>query len=60
VIPLLRLLQSLSSDQFQCCDLDCLVELVDTATWLRELGLERYEQVFRDNDIDVDLLSDLN
>ena len=29
------------------------------ATWLRELGLERYEQAFRDNDVDVDLLSDL-
>ena len=33
--------------------------LVDTATWLRELGLERYEQALRDNDVDVDLLSDL-
>jgi class 3 adenylate cyclase len=32
---------------------------VDIATWLRELGLERYEQAFRENDIDVDLLSDL-
>jgi class 3 adenylate cyclase len=32
---------------------------VDTATWLRGLGLERYEQAFRDNDVDVDLLSDL-
>jgi SAM domain (Sterile alpha motif) len=32
---------------------------VDIATWLRELGLEHYEQAFRDNDVDVDLLPDL-
>jgi hypothetical protein len=35
-------------------------DAVDTAAWLRDLGLERYEQAFRDNDVDVDLLSDLN
>jgi class 3 adenylate cyclase len=29
---------------------------VDIATWLRDLGLERYEQVFRDNAIDVEVL----
>jgi class 3 adenylate cyclase/predicted ATPase len=32
---------------------------VDIAAWLHELGLERYEQAFRDNDVNVDLLSDL-
>ncbi len=33
---------------------------MDIAAWLRELGLERYAQAFRDNDVDVDLLSDLS
>jgi hypothetical protein len=33
---------------------------VDIAGWLQELGLERYETAFRNNDIDVDLLSDLS
>ena len=32
---------------------------VDIAAWLRELDLERYETAFRNNDIDVDLLSEL-
>jgi hypothetical protein len=26
---------------------------VDIAAWLRDLGLERYEQAFRDNEVDV-------
>jgi hypothetical protein len=34
-------------------------EMVDIAAWLRGLGLPQYEQAFRDNDIDVELLSDL-
>jgi class 3 adenylate cyclase/tetratricopeptide (TPR) repeat protein len=29
---------------------------VDIAAWLRELGLERYELVFRDNEIDAEVL----
>jgi class 3 adenylate cyclase len=33
---------------------------VDIAAWLRDLGLERYAQAFRDNDVDVNLLSDLS
>jgi class 3 adenylate cyclase/tetratricopeptide (TPR) repeat protein len=33
---------------------------VDIAAWLRQLGLERYEQRFRDSDIDTDILADLN
>jgi predicted ATPase/class 3 adenylate cyclase len=32
---------------------------VDVAVWLRELGLERYEQAFRDNDIDSEILASL-
>ena len=32
---------------------------MDLAHWLRSLGLERYEQAFRDNEIDVDLLPNL-
>jgi class 3 adenylate cyclase/predicted ATPase len=32
---------------------------VDIAAWLRQLGLGRYEQSFRDNDIDADVLPDL-
>jgi hypothetical protein len=32
---------------------------VDIAAWLRGLGLERYEQLFRDNDIDGDILPEL-
>jgi hypothetical protein len=29
---------------------------VDIAAWLRGLGLSQYEQAFRDNAVDVDLL----
>ena len=32
---------------------------MDIAAWLRELDLERYETAFRNNDIHVDLLSEL-
>jgi class 3 adenylate cyclase len=32
---------------------------VDIAAWLRELGLERYEQAFRESDVDTDILADL-
>jgi class 3 adenylate cyclase/predicted ATPase len=32
---------------------------VDIAAWLRELGLERYEEAFRANDIDVEILRSL-
>ena len=33
---------------------------MDIAAWLRNVGLERYEQVFRDNAIDGEVLPDLN
>ncbi len=29
---------------------------MDVVTWLRDLGLERYTQAFRDNDIDLELV----
>jgi class 3 adenylate cyclase/tetratricopeptide (TPR) repeat protein len=32
---------------------------VDVATWLQELGLERYEATFRENDVDAELLPTL-
>jgi class 3 adenylate cyclase len=32
---------------------------MDIAAWLRELGLEQYEQAFRDNAIDVEVLPDV-
>jgi class 3 adenylate cyclase/tetratricopeptide (TPR) repeat protein len=32
----------------------------DIAAWLRSLGLGQYEQAFRDNDIDGDVLADLD
>ena len=32
---------------------------MDVAAWLRDLGLERYETLFRENDIDAEVLSDL-
>jgi class 3 adenylate cyclase len=32
---------------------------VDIAAWLRELGLERYDPVFRDNEIDWEVLPEL-
>ena len=32
---------------------------MDIGAWLRDLGLDQYEQAFRDNDVDVDLLARL-
>jgi class 3 adenylate cyclase len=32
---------------------------MDIAAWLRELGLERYEPAFRENEIDAEVLPDL-
>jgi class 3 adenylate cyclase len=32
---------------------------VDIGAWLRQLGLERYEQAFRDNAVDFDILGEL-
>jgi class 3 adenylate cyclase len=32
---------------------------VDVGDWLRGLGLERYEQAFRDNDVDAEVLPEL-
>jgi class 3 adenylate cyclase/predicted ATPase len=32
---------------------------VDIATWLRELGLERYTKAFRDNDVEPEILTKL-
>jgi predicted ATPase/class 3 adenylate cyclase len=32
---------------------------MDVGAWLEKLGLERYEQAFRDNEIDADILSTL-
>ncbi|MCK1620764.1 adenylate cyclase [Bradyrhizobium sp. 159] len=32
---------------------------MDVAAWLRDLGLGRYEQAFRENDIDAEVLMDL-
>jgi SAM domain (Sterile alpha motif) len=32
---------------------------VDIAAWLRELGLERYEEAFRENGIDAEILAKL-
>jgi hypothetical protein len=32
---------------------------VDVASWLRNLGLERYEATFRENDVDAELLPKL-
>jgi hypothetical protein len=32
---------------------------VDIAAWLRELGLERYEQVFQDSQIEPEILAEL-
>lgn len=33
---------------------------MDIGAWLKNLGLERYERCFRDADVDIDLLGDLN
>ncbi len=35
------------------------MDAVDIAAWLRQLGLERYEQAFHDNAVDFDILSEL-
>jgi hypothetical protein len=32
---------------------------MDIGDWLRSLGLEKYEAVFRDNEIEVDVLPEL-
>ena len=32
---------------------------MDVAAWLQDLGLARYEEAFRDNDIDVEVLAEL-
>ena len=32
---------------------------MDIGAWLRGLGLEQYETLFRENDIDAEVLSDL-
>ncbi|MGB7977328.1 MAG: SAM domain-containing protein, partial [Roseiarcus sp.] len=32
---------------------------MDVAVWLRDLGLQQYEALFRENDLDVEVLSDL-
>jgi hypothetical protein len=34
-------------------------DAVEIAAWLRELGLERYEQAFRENEIDAEILPKL-
>ena len=48
------------SDSVTAADLICLLEnAVDILAWLRELGLERYEQAFRENEIAADILPKL-
>src|SRR3954471_12331075 len=32
---------------------------MDLGTWLRGLGLRQYEQIFRDNDVDAEVLPEL-
>jgi uncharacterized caspase-like protein len=32
---------------------------MDVGEWLRSLGFDRYEETFRDNAIDADVLADL-
>ena len=32
---------------------------MDVASWLRSLGLEKYEPLFRENEIDADFLPEL-
>ena len=32
---------------------------MDIGVWLRSLGLEQYETLFRENDIDLEIISDL-
>jgi SAM domain (Sterile alpha motif) len=39
---------------------ECLCRgTMNVGGWLRSLGLEQYETLFRENDIDVEVLSDL-
>jgi hypothetical protein len=33
---------------------------MDVASWLRNLGLERYEAAFRENDVDSEVLCNLS
>jgi hypothetical protein len=33
---------------------------VDIGAWLRQLGLERYEEAFRENEIDAEILPKLS
>jgi len=33
--------------------------VVDIAAWLNRLGLQRYEQAFRDHDVDAEVLPEL-
>jgi SAM domain (Sterile alpha motif) len=33
--------------------------VMDIVVWLRSLGLEKYEPVFRENEIDADVLPEL-
>jgi hypothetical protein len=34
-------------------------DIVDIAAWLRELGLERYEQAFQEAEIEAEVLAEL-
>ena len=48
------------SDSLSVADLIALLgNAVDILAWLRELGLERYEQAFRENEIAADILPKL-
>jgi len=40
--------------------MDAPVMSIDIADWLRGLGLEQYAQLFRDNDIDGEILGGMN
>src|ERR1043166_1481701 len=42
-----------------CASLRAEDAIMDLGDWLRSLGLERYEAVFRENAIDPDVLRDL-
>ena len=47
------------SDTVSAADLIGLLEnAVDILAWLRELGLERYEEAFRENEIAAEILPD--
>jgi class 3 adenylate cyclase/tetratricopeptide (TPR) repeat protein len=41
------------------CSAGASVPIMDLGAWLRSLGLERYETIFRENAIDADVLHDL-